>query len=99
MVVASAAAVLAAVANPRGEVSRPSLTWAVTDPQKRWHAKVAADQYPTVIWERRHGLDLRRSAGGDICDRPEPRYAAPASAGTGRSGPRCSWQRGRQSLA
>jgi len=63
MAVASAAAVLAAVAIPRGEVAGPALTWAATDPQKLRHAKVAADQHPTVIWERRHGPDRRRSAG------------------------------------
>ena len=62
-VVTSAAAVLAAAEDPRGKVAGPALTWAATDPQKLWHAKVAADQHPTVIWERRHGPDRRRSTG------------------------------------
>jgi len=63
MAVASAAVVLAAVENLRGEVEGPALTWAATHPQRPSHAKVAADKHQTVIWERPHGPDRRRSAG------------------------------------
>jgi len=70
MVVASAAAVLAAAVDLRGEVAGPALTTAATGPLKRWHTNVVPNQSSTAVWERHHGPERSPGVGWQILGPP-----------------------------